>query len=371
MAMRDERKLELLKPSSADKAYLAYWKEKTRLQQLPLAQRTLEKRMSRYQLRLTDAEVNKELQTLKERRASLKAAVAKFEKSHKAERQERVPITERRGRALEFFRQAFQVQTVADQMVLGTSGACQMVIGRVTAPDRMYYFQDVRKNDSGSSITFSTQQESDTRFRVYGSVDADDRFGFDYVEYAYALAVHQFDIPPQSCDALINYWWRHWSQVMATTLTAYYGWIRATPLWVVSADGSTPSLAQFIDNVRYQYSRSVTVDDGFSIIDSYVPTEYEESGSYMVKAGVTSRIFFGSPTSPTILRASSTWPGRRACSPSAISAQRSARSWERATIATSCGRSGASATPISRAYRTALSSYRGTTRGRPSSCRQS
>jgi hypothetical protein len=186
-----------------------------------------------------------------------------------------------------------QQQQVGTDVVLGSSGQCQMVLGRVLAPSGLAFFQDAAKSDPGSSITFNTQ-ESATRLDLFGSTDADDRWGFDYVEYNYALAMQAYDIPAPSCDSLITYWIKHTVNLFAGTLTATYGWIRAMPVLYVSPDGSTPSLSQFLAHVRYDLMRVASIDDDEKDYGyGNPPIAYERSHSYTARAGARSRIFAG------------------------------------------------------------------------------
>jgi len=294
MTDRKHWKTAQLKPSPDDEGYFAYHEQKMRLMAMPALRRGFEKRLPFLEREHSKEEINAAMKAGQQRHTELRKLVREFEASRAKDEPPATLLTEQQARFAALLRAAVPDQAVSNEVVLGSFGPCQAVLGRVTEAAQSYLWFSTGNANAGSTVAFSIREDEPTTLRVSGSTDADDNFGFDKAEYHWGVAVHQYDIPAPACDSLVVYWVRHASNLFAGTLTAYYGWIRMFPILLVEPDGTAPpNLSRLLSSVSYDYGKYASIDDGDKDMGYGSALVRAVQRSYKVKAGVVSRIYIG------------------------------------------------------------------------------
>lgn len=305
------RKPTLIKLSKEDREYLAYRRNLLTLEYLTKRLGKLDGQHPRFHIGRPKADLQEYVRSLNKERAGLHKRMLEYQERDRRKRANARPmvigIGQDKAKVIHYLIESNQIQgasSTTSPIILGQSGECQIIHHIVDTPGSLLVFQDTGLRDPSSSVSFDCREvfyDQENALTCDASLFADDNFWIliDYKEYCLAYVIHRYDIPAPACDSLVNWRCNFRVGLHNPVLTAYYGWVRVCPVIAQSPTGSIPSFSEFMEeHVHYEYGVGRGIDDGeeYSWSNMPGPAEpfyVEHKGSYSVKAGVTSRVFFG------------------------------------------------------------------------------
>lgn len=294
--MQEQLKPIMIKPNKEDLEYLAYRRNLRKLEALGKKLRKLKSKQSKSPMEGEEKDFETQLNILREERAPIHKQVLKYLAQQR--RVSRPPVTDSilgydRSILINDFMKFNELQAywhfIAPLLSNPTNKALWVTHDIVDKPTRLLYFEDTETADSDSHVFFWPHEyyyPDEIGLNLAGVLYAD-----SYFQANHALIIHRYDLPAPLSDSTVN-WQIRYNVGLHNPVVDDEGQVRVAPIVAQSPDGSEPSMSDFMDYYIQPYLAFANrVDDELQIGGSGGPNVI--SGSYSVKTGVKSSIFFG------------------------------------------------------------------------------